>query len=177
MPWLPIIERYVMIRIVLLFALLALLWWGLRWFSRVSPKEVVQKLRCGGGWLVIAALILLAVLAKNWLFPLIGAVLAVLARALPYYLPRLLPVILHFWRQQGAYGGNHQSGSKGSKANAPDSVEEAYQLLGLEPGASREQIIAAHRRLMQKVHPDRGGSDYLAAKINRAKEILLNVEK
>jgi hypothetical protein len=50
---------------------------------------------------------------------------------------------------------------------------DAYAILGLEEGASREQVIAAHGRLIQRLHPDRGGSTFLAAKINQARDLLL----
>ena len=58
-------------------------------------------------------------------------------------------------------------------SSGPMSRAEAWQVLGLEPGASPEQVSEAHRRLMTKLHPDHGGTDYLASKINTARDVLL----
>jgi hypothetical protein len=70
---------------------------------------------------------------------------------------------------------NNNDGDQRPYSNGSNlSREEAYQVLGLEPGAGRDAIIQAHKRMIQKVHPDRGGSNYLAAKINQAKQRLLS---
>lgn len=73
------------------------------------------------------------------------------------------------WREDDKAG----DGTDNTTQNVSD-TDKAYQILGLEPGASKEEVIEAHRRLMQKLHPDRGGSDYLAAEINQAKDLLLD---
>ena len=84
------------------------------------------------------------------------------------YLDRMHPD----WQAHAAegVGGDRNAPVDGGRMTS----EEALQILGLEQGATEEDIILAHKRLIQKLHPDRGGSSYLAAKINLAKEFLLN---
>ena len=61
-----------------------------------------------------------------------------------------------------------------SRSHASMTTKEAAEILGVPITASRDEILAAHRELMKKIHPDHGGNDYLATKVNQAKDVLLN---
>lgn len=95
------------------------------------------------------------------------------AQVLEAYLDRRHPS----WREDlSRHGGTGEEGPRGPKQEYRSgrmTRAEALEILGLSEGADAEAVRAAHRDLMKKVHPDRGGSNYLAAKINEAKAVLI----
>jgi len=95
------------------------------------------------------------------------------AQVLEAYLDREHPD----WRehvQEEAPGNAGGDGARGPRqGKGAMTREEAWKILGLEPGANRQEIKAAHHRLISGLHPDHGGSTYLAAQINQAKDILM----
>ncbi|MGQ4272982.1 DnaJ domain-containing protein [Terrihabitans sp. B22-R8] len=93
------------------------------------------------------------------------------ASLLEAYLDRRMPG----WREdlQGDPGPrSHDTAGQG-----PMTQEEAYQILGLDPGAGTADIRRAHRELMKKLHPDQGGSNYLASRVNQAKDVLTRTQR
>ncbi|WP_442931869.1 DnaJ domain-containing protein [Microvirga sp. CF3062] len=89
-------------------------------------------------------------------------------RLLEAYLDRRFPR----WREDTQ--NEEQRRAAAQPASGVMTPEEAYRILDLQPGAAPDQIRQAHRSLMKKLHPDQGGSTYLAARVNQAKEILLS---
>lgn len=100
--------------------------------------------------------------------------LAALALAVTGRLPVAIAILTALWPVGVAWFRNRAARTiNAGVSNLPMTLREAYEVLGLEDNASQEEIKEAHLRLMKKVHPDQEGSDWLAQKINAARDLLL----
>ncbi len=100
--------------------------------------------------------------------------LAALLLAVTGRLPAAIAILIALWPVGIAYMRTRAQRTINLDTEMPLNEKEAYEVLGLPEGASREDIKEAYLRLMKKVHPDQSGSDWLAKKINAAKDLLLN---
>ena len=157
---------------------LALMLWLVKSFARSDPRYLAMIMarigRMTGGVLTLASAAFL--LFRGEIF--IALPLALIGLGLLGWQPArdLLAAYLHGRpsRRLGEDAGdNTAAGPRGAAPSSGKMTEqEAYQILGLQPGASADDITRAHRGLIKKLHPDQGGSTYLAARVNEAKDVL-----
>ncbi len=157
------------VRLVLALMVLVGLMWFLGWFGKASPEQRARTIKLILLYGVAGVLLLLVATGRiHWLFTALAAAIPVVRR---------LILAKHAWNTfqsaKDAFGRGQTGNTDQARRDGAMTKDEAYEILGLQPGASKEEIIAAHRRLMQKNHPDRGGNAYLASRINKAKDILL----
>ena len=191
------------IRLLFAIALLALIVWLYKYLKTADPKERKRLILKYAFWGLIGITVLAVVTGRmHWLGIVFAALLGFVKFGLSTFL-RFLPVlkmvgasqafnspvlanhyrdidkrsyylIMVIRQRQGGqqYAGAGNGRNMYADAGTP-SINEALQILGLEGAPTRDEIIQAHRRLIQKLHPDRGGNDYLASRVNLAKDVLL----
>ena len=137
--------------------------------KRCPPEHRRKLLVKSVLFVLIAIIIALAITGRvSWIMGAIAA-LVPLAKIFLGLAWRGFPLIQAWMRSRQ----NKTSESVSVKANTALTEAEAWEILGLEPGSSNQDIIQAHRVLMQKLHPDRGGNNYIATKLNLARDLLI----
>jgi DnaJ-domain-containing protein 1 len=137
-------------------AALALLWLLGRLFISTAPATLARAVRWLVAFLVAVAIAVFVYAGRE----------ALAAALVPAFLAALLRWRPFAARRPNEDGGRGDGGARMTRA-------EALQIFDLKEGASEDEIREAHRRLIVRIHPDRGGSTFLAAKLNEAREVLL----
>ena len=147
-------------------ALLGLLMLLARGYTGTNPRSLARGFRLSGG--VLLALLTVALVITDRI-----AFAFLTASGAWFLLFGSVPPWQRTYGQSSPGPGQGRGGSSGLPRTTAMSRAEALTVLGLQEGATEQEVRAAHRRLILQTHPDKGGTDYLAAKINEAKDVLL----
>ncbi len=154
-------------QLILLILLLGALFYLLGWVKKGDMGWFTLWLR-QNGWVIVAAVAAFAATRNMGLAVFAGMITYSVSRA-RIFQPRR--------GTTGAQGADPRDGDFGRSGNGGPArgmtLEEAYLVLELRPGATRDEVLASHRNLIKRCHPDQGGSTYIAAKVNEAKDVLL----
>lgn len=159
--------------ILVVAAIGALIFGVKRWQSLPSEQKAgfARKWAMYGAAAVILALVVTG--KAHWLMGVLASLLALAGRVSQF--AQYAPLFKQFMGDESGPEPEHSSG-KGPIASNSQAMSKQYaaEVLGIEADASAEDVRSAHKRLIQKMHPDRGGSDALAKQINLAKDVLLS---
>lgn len=155
-------------QILLIAGIIGLLFF-LRWIRKQPKNKQIQ------GLLILAAVVLVGLAVTGRLHPIIAIIGAAVASLQKFAgLLRFVPLFKNLFTDTPLNNPDASDQTSNVSPEIKMSKEEAHRVLGVDDSATDDEIIEAHRKLIQKMHPDRGGNDYLAAKINQAKDYLLN---
>ena len=163
-----------MARLIILIAVAAI---ALILWHKIARAQGEERKKMIFWSIIISIVTMLGILAVtghlNVITAAIAGLVALLPRAMQFlkYLPLVSRMFQNKGQQNNQQNNHSQSPPPGGKQAM--SRQQAMEVLGLKADFTKEEVIQAHRRMMQKIHPDRGGSDYLAAQINQAKETLI----
>lgn len=145
-------------------SLFAVSWWKL--LPPQERKTFAKKGLIYGAAITVLALVLIG--KAHWLMGVLAALLALAGRATQFI--QYVPLFKKFMENDTK---QHNSSAGSARASSSMNRQQAADILGVDINANERDIKSAHKRLMQKMHPDRGGSEALAKQINLAKDVLL----
>lgn len=143
---------------------------AVRWLADTEPRNIKRALALFAA--VVLVVLAVAMAATGRFVVSVPFLMAAFVAWRRYKMARGFFKAAADW-QAGRGQGAKERAKEGAKSGSAMSRQEAYEVLGLEPDADETAIRKAHHELLQKVHPDHGGSTYLATRINQAKDVLL----